>query len=668
MKKCLSCDKPCAATSIFCDDCRAQLLSREQQRNKDAQSREILFLPEYVEAAWQARPSFQQFHTATEAVQDHDYPIAPLAKPDSKLDVPPQESDLSHLMPEIWPEMIVDASDASESKPTTSIDSIDPLSQRRLPTSSGSQDAEPGDAAETLQGADHASIAVDQKVSANTLERARVFKKRKRGFTRLRKVFAVLLIIAVLGLLIDGVLLALNYSHHDEAPASESPLLSVTPRVVQRGQMTLLRLSGFPAHSSVFLTHDIQQMLLTDTGSPLVQPGASGDASVPILIEPDWSLGSHTIEAEDVETHYAISTTIQVINGEGRIPACSITASKASLAFSIMAGQARPIMQSVTLSAGKCAAPERWQATSFANWLTVSPSNGQLAPERSVLATMLINGSGLVAGTLSSYVAFTSMQQTQLVTIRLTVLPGSSTSSPGSSTPSPGLQSTPTVTTTVTSAAPTSYTLSPTGLNFTATEGQPDPSGQIVTITNTGSAAISWQATSNGANWLSLSPQQGTLQANQGEQVVVSVNVAQLSTGRYAAQLQVNATGGSGSLQQLASVNVNVLAPCTLQINPARLAFAATTLQVKTGPQKITITEAGNCTQVVSWQASVDQTWASLSSYAGSNAGAITASISELLSLPGTYYAHITFSAASGGSAVTVNPQSVLVTLTVTLL
>jgi len=570
-------------------------------------------------------------------------------------------------MPEIWPEMIVGAADASESQPTTRIDSIDPLRQRRLPTSSDSQDAEPAGAVESLRGADHAPDAVEQKDSANALERARVFKTRKRGFTRLHKVFAVLLIIAVLGLLIDGVLLALNFSHHGDAPAPESPLLSVTPRVVQRGQMALLRLSGFPAHSSVFLTHDIQQMLLTDTGSPLVQPGASGDASVPILIEPDWSLGSHTIEAEDAKTHYTISTTIQVINGEGRIPACSITASKASLAFTVTAGQAQPVMQSVTLSAGKCASPERWQATSFANWLTVSPSNGQLAPGSSVPAALQVNGSGLVAGTLSSYVAFTSMQQTQLVTIRLVVLPGSSTSPPGSSTPSPGQQSTPTVTTTTTSTAPTSYTLSPTGLNFTATEGQPDPAGQIVTITNTGGAAISWQANSIGANWLSLSPQQGTLQANQGEQVVVSVNVAQLSTGNHAAQLQVNVTGGSGSLQQLASVNVSVLAPCTLQINPSGLAFAATTLNEKTGPQRITITEAGNCTQAVSWNASVDQTWVSLTSYAGSNAGATTASISGLLSLPGTYYAHITFSAASGGSAVTVSPQSVLVTLTVTL-
>jgi len=659
MKKCLYCDKPCSTTSIFCDDCRALLLNRQQQRDGISYSPQEPALPAYVATAQQAQPSVQSLHVTI--YDDASALSLPPAKGKPDISVP--EDDLSHLMPESWSELALDVVDASGNDPAADIEAVDPLRQRRLPTGSGSQKAKPAHAAESPQQPDDAPDTFERREAANLLERARALRIRRRGFSRLHKILAFFMMMAVLALIVDGVLLALNFSHHRNASASASLSLSVTPSVVQRGQMALLHLAHFSAHTSVFLTHDIQQMLLTDTGSSLVQLGASGAASVPVLIEPDWSLGTHTIEAEDVTTRYTISTTIEVINGEGYTPVCSVTASKASLAFTVTAGQALPVAQSITLSAGSCASSERWQATSFASWLNVSPSSGQLAPGSNVPATVQVNGSGLTTGTLSSYVAFTSMQHTQLVTVRLTVLPGSSSSVPGQ-------QPTPTGTATGTTSASASYTLSPIDLNFTATQGQPDLAGQIVTITDTGSTAIDWQAVPSGANWLSVSPLQNILQANQSTQVVISVNAAQLSTGRYAARLQVSATDDSGgsSSQQFVSVNVNVLAPCTLHISPAGLAYAATTLQEITGPQTINVAEVGNCTQTVFWKASVDQAWVSLSSYSGSNGGTITASINKLLPLPGTYNAHITFSATSGGSTIPVSPQRVLVTLTVKLL
>ncbi|MGB8343685.1 MAG: hypothetical protein WCD86_02320 [Ktedonobacteraceae bacterium] len=629
------------------------MLNRQQQRDGISYSPQEPALPAYVATAQQAQPSVQSLHVTI--YDDASALSLPPAKGKPDISVP--EDDLSHLMPESWSELALDVVDASGNVPVADIEAVDPLRQRRLPMGSGSQNAKPAHAAEPPQQPDDAPDTFERREATNLQERA--LKIRRRGFSRLHKILAFFMMMAVLALIVDGVLLALNFSHHRNASASASLSLSVTPSVVQRGQMALLHLAHFSAHTSVFLTHDIQQMLLTDTGSSLVQLGASGAASVPVLIEPDWSLGAHTIEAEDVTTRYTISTTIEVINGEGYTPLCSVTASKANLAFTVTAGQALPVAQPITLSAGNCALSERWQAASFASWLTVSPSSGQLAPGSNVPATVQVNGSGLTTGTLSSYVAFTSMQHTQLVTVRLTVLPGSSSSVPGQ-------QPTPTGTT----SASASYTLSPIDLNFTATQGQPDLAGQIVTITDTGSTAIDWQAAPIGANWLSVSPQQNILQANQSTQVIVSVNAAQLSTGRYAARLQVSATGSSGgsSSQQFVSVNVNVLAPCTLHISPSGLAYAATTLQEITGPQTITVAEAGNCTQTVFWKVSVDRTWVSLSSSSGSNGGTITASINKLLPLPGTYNARITFSATSGGSAVQVSPQSVLVTLTVKLL
>jgi hypothetical protein len=640
MKKCLYCDKPCAATSIFCDDCRSLLLNRQRQRDVTSYSPQESALPVFASIAQSAQSSVQMFHASAS-------PPLPT--------VPAQEGDLSHLMPEDWSKLAIKAVNADGSDPTDTIEAVDPLRQRRLPMRSGSPGAESPGSTVSLQELDQRPDAVEQEKKTALLPHARPINTRKKGMTRVQKVFAVLVLVAFLALLSDGVLFALNVFHHRNVSALAVPAISVTPPIVRRGQVALLHLSHFSAHSSVFLTHDMQEMLLTETGSPLVQMGASGAASVPILIEPTWSLGSHTIEGEDVRTHYTTSATIQVINGEGHIPACSVTADRTNLAFTVTADQAQPVVQSIRLNVGKCDAPERWQATSFANWLTIAPSSGQLAPGSSVSAAIQVNAAGLAAGILSGYIALSSAQHTQLVAVQLTVLPGSSSTTPGR-------QPTPTSTT----SSSISYTVSPTSLNFTATEGQPDPSGQILTIANTGNAAINWQAASIGASWLSVSPSQGILSANQSTQAIVSVNAAQLPIGRYAAQLQVSAAGASGA--QFVTVNANVLAPCALHISPSGLAYYATTLQELTGPQSLTLTVEGNCTQNVLWKASVDQTWVSLSSDSGSNGGTIMVSINKLLPLPGTYKAYIAFSATSGGSSIQVSPQSVQVTLTVKLL
>jgi hypothetical protein len=640
MKKCLYCDKPCAATSIFCDDCRALLLNRQRQRDTTSYSPQEPALPAFASIAQSAPSSVQMLHAS-----------APPPLPA----VPAQEDDLSHLMPEDWSKLALEAVNTDGNDPTDTIGAVDPLRQRRLPMRSASPGAESPGSMVTLQEPEQGPNAVKQEKRTALFPHARQANTRKKGMTRLQKVFAVLVLVALLALLSDGVLFTLNVFHHRNVSVLAVPAISVTPSIVQRGQVALLHLNHFTAHSSVFLTHDMQEMLLTETGSSLVQMGASGAASVPILIEPTWSLGSHIIEGEDVRTHYTTSATIQVINGEGHIPACSVTADRTNLTFTVTAGQAQPVVQSIRLNAGKCDAPERWQAAAFANWLTITPSSGQLAPGSGVSAIVQVSGRGLAAGELSGYIALSSAQQTQLVTIQLTVLPGSSSTTPGQ-------QPTPTPTT----SSSISYTVSPTSLNFTATEGQPDPSGQILTIANTGSADINWQAASIGASWLSVSPSQGNLSANQNTQAVVSVNAAQLPIGRYTAQLQVSAAGASGA--QDVTVNVNVLAPCALHISPSGLTYYATTLQELTGPQPLTLADAGNCTQNVLWKASVDQTWVSLSSDSGSNGGTIMVSINKLLPLPKTYYAYITFSATSGGSSVQVSPQSVQVTLIVKLL
>lgn len=592
MKQCLFCDKPCAETAIFCDDCRARLLKRQQQRAGEPAGQEV---------------------------------------------------DLSRLMPDVWPELAVENSESSGNVVVVEAAEPDPLLHRHRPRDGCLPEQDTPVYTESLhpdrQGRGENAVLAS-------------FVKRRVKTPRIYTIFAVLACLAALAIIVDGVLLALDFARHDRPNTGNALAISVSPRVVQRGQSAMLSLKHFPPNAEVFLTHDVGQLLLNDSGSPLLRLRPDGSRNVHILIEPDWSLGSHTIEAEDVKTRDTISAALQVTVGQtSQAPVCGVTVNPAALIFSMAAGQIQPASRPVMVQSSNCAISERWQASSYSSWLSVTPSSGQLTPGKSVQVIVQVNDSAL-AGTASSYVAFVANQQTQLLAVQVTGAQGTS----------PGSQPTGTA-----SSAPgaSSFAIVPASLNFNATAGQPDPAGQIVTITNTGSAALQWQASAS-VSWLAVSPRQNTIAAGQSEQVVASVNAAQLNAGNYNASVIISETGGAAS-QQIIMVSVAIAAPCTMQASPTSLSFSATTLHSKTTPQYVTLKLAGYCAQSVAWKASVDQSWLDISPASGTNGARMTVSTSTTLPVPGTYTASITLSASSGSSTVQVNQPSIPVTLVVSL-
>lgn len=193
--------------------------------------------------------------------------------------------------------------------------------------------------------------------------------------------------------------------------------------------------------------------------------------------------------------------------------------------------------------------------------------------------------------------------------------------------------------------------VTPISLSFATIQGGPNPAPQTVSISNTGSGTLSWSISDN-ANWLTLSPTSGT---GNGA-VTVNVSASGLAEGRYSASIVISATGAS-------NVTVPVTftissAPPVIGVSPTSLTFAAAEGGSNPPNQTLSISNTGGGT--LSWSASDNTAWLSVSPTSGAGNGLVTVSVNIGSLAAGTYYATITISD-------TVAPSfTVPVTLTVT--
>jgi Viral BACON domain len=905
MNQCLACNKLSATKNLFCDECSDKLLARFQQNGKVEQPVAGSSQAAHAGGAWQEQGIFPDplslpQKTGVEDQEDTKFRFQVPTSP-----VTEQENDLSYLLPDLWPELESDDLDDMHEEPSDALsDQHDPLSARQLPPSDNSG---VGQGAENNFTSGAPEQFIMQPVSAPQ------FQSSNNVFTRKRALRITLISLAgmiVLALIADIVLASMNVVHHAAHSTGTSiPLLTISPDIAYPGQVVLLHINHFPALSNVFLTHDVQEAVRTDTTSSLVQVGPTGSIEVHILVEDTWGAGVHTVEAEDVTTHYTASTMLQ-ITGAGQIqpprlaisqvafnmgsalqgantiqpltlrnlggsaiswlagsnqpwlftspaqgvfsdsqsidiavtraglspgtykgtlslqsnagglvhiqvtmmvlpfakqkdtiltaiapalsfmavdgnaspanqvvtvsnpgvqplywnttsnppsvpfnqamsyipdvnwlqtepasgtiapgasmqvhvivhsstllpgaynlrlhfsyshnalnaiapfqpvavsltvqPRCGVVASMGVMSFSIVAGANNSITQALSLSTtSDCTGVLDWQATILANWLTMTPAQGQIQDDASTVATVGIRGNALQPGSYTSFIVFVAGQRTQTVLVQLTVL--SSSSSP-TGTQSPGQQGT---------ASPASGTSTPTTgatgtpepgvpmlnissqtLNFSTTQGQGNPTGQSETITNSGGSVLNWQASFNTA-WLSFPHMNGSVAASQSGQLAVHVSANGLKAGTYSTEVTVSATDSAGAAvagsPQFFTVTLTVLPPpCTLQVTPNSLTFSFSLLNPNPPDQQAILSESGNCARPVKWTASVDtksSSWLSVKSSSGQDNGSgssIEVHVNTLGVLVGkTGYITI-YATGNGGATVQSSPQTVTVTL-----
>jgi hypothetical protein len=265
------------------------------------------------------------------------------------------------------------------------------------------------------------------------------------------------------------------------------------------------------------------------------------------------------------------------------------------------------------------------------NWLVaIQPGVTQtIQPGQSGAFTLTASTAGLTAGTYSGTATISGGGTTKQVPITMTV-------TSGSTTPAIGLNT--------------------TSLGFAGAVGGTNPSAQSIAISNVGGGTLSWTASDNAA-WLTLSPLSGT---NSGS-VTASVNLTGLAAGTYNATVTVTASGVTAKTLSVTLTITATTAGATIGFSPPSITFTGTVGGTNPAAKPISISNTGGGT--LSWAASDNAAWLTLSPVSGTNSGTVTASVNTTGLAAGTYNAIITV-AASGS---TNSPQQIPVSLTLSV-
>lgn len=202
--------------------------------------------------------------------------------------------------------------------------------------------------------------------------------------------------------------------------------------------------------------------------------------------------------------------------------------------------------------------------------------------------------------------------------------------------------------------------LSPIKLAFVASQGGTNPPGQAVAISNAGTGKLSWSVSTD-APWLSLSATSGT---GAGSFTAMAI-VPGLAAGTYSGNVTVAATGATNTPQTI-PVSLTVSAQSapttgstsTISLSPALLSLSAP--QGGNNPSgAVAISNTG--TGILSWTASTDAPWLSVSQGSGTAPSSFVALANITGMAAGTYAATINVTATGAINT----PQSLPVTLTV---
>ena len=266
---------------------------------------------------------------------------------------------------------------------------------------------------------------------------------------------------------------------------------------------------------------------------------------------------------------------------------------------------------------------------------------------------------------------------------------------------------------------------SPGSVSLTVTASRQTPFDQPLAISTTPGCAdmTNWQAFPQ-ANWLKMTPASGQLQPGVIVQDTLLFDTRSLAPGTYNTSIDLltemrsqtlmlqltvlspsatmpattpvsgtssngtpvtttpvttpspvpSSTVAPGTPTPVPGTPTPVPQPCALQATPTHLTFIATLLQPNPPAQTLALSMSGNCSQPVSWAASVDaasQGWLHLAASSGvvSNGGAtLVVQVNTNGKLLGTYTGQITLTAADhSGVAAQGSPAAISVTLTIVL-
>ena len=205
------------------------------------------------------------------------------------------------------------------------------------------------------------------------------------SFFKKKAVFFVgLILLLLVGLLSPTLINLLTANAH---PASQSriassntPTLTLSSSNVNIGQHVFLHMSHFSPSARVFLTHDTQETIKVSGTEPYVTVGANGAADLSLPLDESWNSGFHTVQAEDITTHYTANATLHIASGPTRPAHLIIDANTLDLGTTTQGINTIQPLQLHNTGSGSIT----WAASSNQPWLMTSPQQGTLSDSQTI--------------------------------------------------------------------------------------------------------------------------------------------------------------------------------------------------------------------------------------------------------------------------------------------
>jgi len=191
---------------------------------------------------------------------------------------------------------------------------------------------------------------------------------------------------------------------------------------------------------------------------------------------------------------------------------------------------------------------------------------------------------------------------------------------------------------------------------FTAGVNGAAPAGQTITLNSTNPSVVlnysTTFSTTNGGNWLFVSPASGTTASGQNA-VTVLVSPGLLSAGTYTGAITITASGATVANSPITIPVTFTITAGTITLNPATLTFtqaaggsapAAQSVQVTSNGQQLTY-------NAVASVSSGSVNWLSVSPATGSTPSSLSVSVDGSKLTPGTYTGTITVTAPNATTA-----------------
>ncbi|GHO85438.1 BACON domain-containing protein [Dictyobacter formicarum] len=273
-------------------------------------------------------------------------------------------------------------------------------------------------------------------------------------------------------------------------------------------------------------------------------------------------------------------------------PNCSLMVSPGMLNLTSIYQKTDHVSQAITLNQTQsCAGSVSWSAKSNTAWLSINQAHGVTPAAPTVVASTV----NLDPGNHTGSITFTSSYGTQVLLVSVAV---SRSNAPSLSV---GLST----------------------ISFGANASGTSPPAQVLSLKNSGGAALSWSASATtlvGGNWLHLNQTSGQLNAYQSMSIKVQATVLDTMTpNTYSGIIRIFVRDAAGNLlsqnPQVIPVNFVVGAACTLQVSTLPLTFYGSANQVNTSGagsansvHVVSMTASSSCKSNLNWQASPSTT------------------------------------------------------------